>query len=177
MAWERPWSANTPPAATITKSFTFSAATAGPIATHSGSFTISYDPAAPFYAPTVDAIGFRLGDEIFNLNNTGIVLHFADAAGPQFILGGLAAGPNGISGLTDDFWLIFKADTPAFINFAYGLGQGETFLSPTGSIAPGNAVPEPAAWAMMIAGFGLAGVAVRRRQSAVLRGAARVRAR
>lgn len=40
----------------------------------------------------------------------------------------------------------------------FGLQTGFTFTT-------GNAVPEPATWAMMIAGFGLVGGAMRRRQS------------
>jgi hypothetical protein len=36
-----------------------------------------------------------------------------------------------------------------------------------GSVNPGGGVPEPAAWAMMLAGFGLVGGAMRRRQANV----------
>jgi len=50
-----------------------------------------------------------------------------------------------------------------FVNFDFGLtGFDDIRLT----LADGDsAVPEPAAWAMMIAGFGLAGVALRRRRS------------
>ena len=37
-----------------------------------------------------------------------------------------------------------------------------------GSITPGGAVPEPASWAMLIAGFGLVGATQRRRKAAVV---------
>jgi hypothetical protein len=44
--------------------------------------------------------------------------------------------------------------------------NGGVRFASSGSVSAG-AVPEPAAWAMMIAGFGLAGVAMRRRKVAV----------
>jgi hypothetical protein len=37
-----------------------------------------------------------------------------------------------------------------------------------GSATPGPAVPEPASWVMLIAGFGLTGAAMRRRRSTVV---------
>ena len=43
---------------------------------------------------------------------------------------------------------------------------GNTVLTSVGNASLG-AVPEPASWAMMLAGFGLAGVAMRRRRTAV----------
>ena len=53
----------------------------------------------------------------------------------------------------------------------YGVPNGFDW-SDTGftlaTFAPTSAVPEPATWAMMIAGFGVVGVAVRRRRAAAL---------
>lgn len=43
---------------------------------------------------------------------------------------------------------------------AMGIGEVQFF---------GGAVPEPASWAMMVGGFGLAGLAMRRRQRTALR--------
>ena len=152
------------PAATITKSFTFAATAGGPTTSHAGSFTISYDPTAQFYAPVVDAIDFSLGGTTFDTANTGVVLHFADTLGPQFILGGLNGQPNGISAWSNDFWLIFKPDQPTFVQFAYSQGAGQAFLSPTGSIQLAGAVPEPSTWAMLILGFGAVGAGMRLRR-------------
>ncbi|MFS0737336.1 PEPxxWA-CTERM sorting domain-containing protein [Sphingomonas sp. 1P06PA] len=48
--------------------------------------------------------------------------------------------------------------------------NGETFADVTLTLAPAtiSAVPEPAAWALMIGGFGLAGIGLRRRPRAVM---------
>ena len=73
-------------------------------------------------------------------------------------------------------------DGPQILNFGNGgqlkvslndtdfnggfLGLGKTGATITGSFdLVSNAVPEPATWAMMITGFGLAGAAVRRRRA------------
>lgn len=65
--------------------------------------------------------------------------------------------------------------SPTGVNFS-GVGKSISFAGVAnqivfddvtfGSAVPGggNAVPEPATWAMMIAGFGMAGVALRRRR-------------
>ena len=47
-------------------------------------------------------------------------------------------------------------------------GYGTVFkLSDTGFVVSVGGVPEPASWAMMIAGFGLVGAAARRRRQTV----------
>lgn len=52
--------------------------------------------------------------------------------------------------------------------FDNGIGGAyELTISGPGAISLSSAVPEPATWAMMIAGFGLAGSALRRRRSSV----------
>jgi hypothetical protein len=67
-------------------------------------------------------------------------------------------------------------NTLQVVNYAAGFNQtsgddGVTWSPPTGAdrgfrtwVDPGNAVPEPASWAMLIAGFGLTGAAMRRRR-------------
>lgn len=47
---------------------------------------------------------------------------------------------------------------------------GYVYLDGFGAVAPppGGGVPEPAAWAMMLAGFGLVGAVMRRREKAVV---------
>lgn len=48
-----------------------------------------------------------------------------------------------------------------------GFGAYKLTISGPGDISLSSAVPEPATWAMMIAGFGLAGAALRRRKGAL----------
>lgn len=52
-----------------------------------------------------------------------------------------------------------------YINIGNGAVTGGTPYTPP--VVGGPAVPEPATWALMITGFGLAGVALRRRRSAI----------
>lgn len=72
--------------------------------------------------------------------------------------------------ITSDFSLLspehFLGGT---YSFSEGTYAGSTNLSGViTSISIAKAVPEPATWAMMVAGFGLAGVALRRRSARVL---------
>ena len=73
-----------------------------------------------------------------------------------------------------------RGGTPqsAFDALTLGMSQGRTYFNihtqafPGGEIrgfltAPAGGVPEPAAWAMILSGFGLAGTALRRRQASV----------
>lgn len=60
----------------------------------------------------------------------------------------------------------FAADVNAATNVARG-GVSFEGLGRISFVGVAAAVPEPATWAMMIAGFGLVGGAVRRRQSAL----------
>lgn len=48
-----------------------------------------------------------------------------------------------------------------------GISAGEDFAGVV-TISNGAAVPEPATWALMISGFGLAGMALRRRRAATV---------
>ncbi|MBT9470025.1 MAG: PEPxxWA-CTERM sorting domain-containing protein [Pseudomonadota bacterium] len=54
------------------------------------------------------------------------------------------------------------------IDFGGAAGQTGFDNITFGSATPGSAVPEPATWAMMIAGFGMAGAALRRRRQVAL---------
>ena len=47
-----------------------------------------------------------------------------------------------------------------------GSGGGYNWIYGVGELSYNGGVPEPAAWAMMLAGFGLVGAAMRRRQTA-----------
>jgi hypothetical protein len=77
--------------------------------------------------------------------------------------GGLGHGVSEFNGMIDPM-------------ISFDLGSGYDFSGLTLDVAPdaqppvtaGGGVPEPASWALMIAGFGLAGAALRRRRRAVV---------
>jgi len=88
-----------------------------------------------------------------------------------FAGGGAFLDPNGFMVTT----------ASAEYNFGYGIDlqgnpvdryfswihTGASYASSAGSATLDAAVPEPASWAMMVAGFGLAGATMRRRRTAV----------
>jgi hypothetical protein len=81
--------------------------------------------------------------------------------------GGPLDGPATIAPLTDgDFGARFlgggQADLSAVVNFG---DTNLSYLDYQGTYSAVATVPEPAAWALMIAGFGLAGAGLRRRKS------------
>ena len=71
-----------------------------------------------------------------------------------------AVGPNGLIGTENSATYIFRTNATAFAQGTFGVIDGSTLQGIT--FAP--TVPEPATWAMMIAGFGLVGAASRRSQ-------------
>jgi hypothetical protein len=79
----------------------------------------------------------------------------AQALGVSSSLGVSAAGGESLFGHTAAMTFLL----PDNVTFTSHSG---TFLS---ALTPSTAVPEPATWAMMLAGFGLVGSALRRRQS------------
>lgn len=84
--------------------------------------------------------------------------------GNGYTFGSFGPGYGGPSGDFNLFASNASAPTGTFFfRLTTGNGSGDS-LAVT-SIAPG--VPEPASWALMIAGFGLVGVAARRRSSVV----------
>ena len=71
------------------------------------------------------------------------------------------SGPNGFAGFLSSGSAIARVRIAADpVNLDFVAFDNITFLA-----APGSAVPEPAAWAMMLAGFGMAGAVVRRRRA------------
>ena len=65
-------------------------------------------------------------------------------------------GPLTSTSITKNFGLV--GTTGGFLTFT-----NSSNVQFSGQVGPVAAVPEPATWAMMIAGFGLAGAAMRRR--------------
>jgi len=77
--------------------------------------------------------------------------------------GNLQVFVNGVKQL--DIVGAFENGRIGFYNFSQSDVRYSAFTKETGSFPPPTAVPEPESWAMMIAGFGLAGVMIRRRRA------------
>ena len=96
---------------------------------------------------------------LFNtLGSTGFSYGNIDVSGKS--------GPFSISA-ANTFQLLLSGYDAYDTYFTYGGAAFSPGASPPPPPPPGGAVPEPATWAMMIAGFGLAGAALRRRKIAV----------
>lgn len=147
------------------------AASASPAAAADLLFTLSGDASASFVLdqnPVPDAVffdsEFRIGPTDGTYEGAPITFSqlyfFAENAGGAFAFdspaGNLAfAGAQLFSG---------TVDAPSFVVGTYSLVDyytgGGSFTLTIGDVV--TAVPEPASWAMMIAGFGLVGGALRR---------------
>ena len=100
--------------------------------------------------------GFVDDPTIANLVFTYVGPDFRNTGGPavSFDFDGFGARSNFVSRIAGAF----------FSRTVKNNGNGETngLIFTLGSVGVPHAVPEPATWAMMIAGFGLAGAAMRR---------------
>ncbi|MFN9846857.1 MAG: PEPxxWA-CTERM sorting domain-containing protein, partial [Alphaproteobacteria bacterium] len=97
-------------------------------------------------------------------------------AGQQYFIGGTETQANGDRYVRDVSDLVMGPSI-TFLGTARNSGSGFTFPNVVGTTMNGRfgpnfqytvqsgAVPEPAAWALMIGGFGLAGAALRRRRA------------
>lgn len=115
--------------------------------------------AVQFAAPTAGEYAFTSIFKVHDVSPTGVDI---------FIYrGGLQQFSGVLNGGTPSLWSDFNATLAAgeTVTFLVGprgfYGFDSTGLEVTASIA---AVPEPAAWATMIGGFGLAGFSLRRRR-------------
>lgn len=158
-------------ATTTIENWTFQASTpTGPITSHSGSFSFSYDQDGP-YNPQLLSINFTLGSIVYDLTNTDLI-EFTGASEPnQFIIGGAANGGArrlGPGSLDWWFYTIPTEDTFSYTTntttFVY-TDRAVRFTRETLTAPVNNPVPEPATWAMLIAGFGLVGAAQRKRRA------------
>lgn len=150
-------------AATITRTFTFSAPMDwGPIDTFVGSATITFDPTVTTMTTT-----------------TGARLHYASAATDSpfsyaywdwqdtLFFGGSNGGAEGLYMGTNDFFVHIKnpaGDQPVLTWLSYSTAAGPYGNTYTGSVSfkDVSAVPEPGAWALMLIGFFGLGSALRR---------------
>lgn len=159
--------------------------TAAPITSLTGSFTINFDPALSYNSQTAGITINSLSTNVF-----GSPISFSAGPGtPYFMsIGGTATGAGLITSGLQDFVLQLRFPNASSLDspelpvcgdgFSCGSASGTVlasgytlagvsggWLARTGSVVSVTAVPEPASWAMMIAGFGLAGAAMRRRRT------------
>ncbi len=116
-------------------------------------------PASP--TPTTsDVNNFQLTG--VNVNGvSSSFLFFNDLSGGGFLLN------RGLTSISTNSATLFTGPTsaPTFTLGSFPMTSGPDNYNLT--ISATGAVPEPASWAMLIAGFGLTGAAMRRRRSAV----------
>jgi hypothetical protein len=161
-------------AATIVKKFDFMASTftpsGAPVNPVIGSITIEFDPTVTVSQSTsgitLNSLNIALGSPLMFSFNPGF-FGLMSIGGTQ--------GSDGVQHGTNDFaFSFFNADTatPQTPLFFYSqVGHANAYetrnVALSVSVVPpsGGVVPEPAAWALMIGGFGLAGSALRRRKS------------
>lgn len=128
-----------------------------------GSFEITFDPAAG------DVFDVTTGISLRSLNiPLGSPLAYTYFSGPDVLrVGGLSFGVSGVLFASNDFRLQIAdlTGTPTFQGLTYAeLSVGTTgFDSSTGQVTFG-ATPEPAAWALLLTGFGLVGLSLRGRR-------------
>jgi hypothetical protein len=114
---------------------------------------------------------FGNGDNYLTVDFTDATFSFDGTGGSASLISTDPASPisytSNVLGLPafnfKNFSLAFSGLNPPFSVAANGYGS-DFDANVAGSFA-GSAVPEPAAWAMLIAGFGLTGAAMRRRQA------------
>jgi hypothetical protein len=158
-------------AAVITRTFNFSASNfsgsgSAPISPVVGSFTVTFDDAVfvgqQTSGITVNSLNMVVGSTVgYGYFTPSGTMH----------IGGISAGVSGVFSGSDDFLLVLggaQTASPTFAALTYTSSAfpGAAFLSTTGSLVETPAVPEPATWATMLAGFGLLGASMRRRSAA-----------
>ncbi|AGH49271.1 MULTISPECIES: PEPxxWA-CTERM sorting domain-containing protein [Sphingomonadales] len=133
--------------------------------TVTGSFTLLQD--ADTQTASLESIAFTIGSTVYTTATAFLSPNNAKGSPDAFILWGNVNNPfgQGVQGTTEDFYLTFNPFTLKTWDLAYS-EAGVAVKHSTGAnltLAIPAAVPEPASWAMMIAGFGLTGAAMRRR--------------
>ncbi|MFW2829708.1 PEPxxWA-CTERM sorting domain-containing protein [Sphingomonas sp. ID0503] len=135
----------------------------GPYTTLSGTFATSYDDVTRAF--TLTAADFKVGNTSFTGVNTAFTTQSNGA--PNFF--GSSPKVATLTANTDGFWINVYAQSGVLkktANMQFGYSTVDIAVpkyTTNWTITPAApAVPEPASWAMMIAGFGLTGTAMRR---------------
>jgi hypothetical protein len=114
-----------------------------------------------FTSPSgIVAPGFDDNPNVVNLVFTYVGPNFRNAGGPfsPFDFDRLGARSTFASTIADAFFTLTTKNNPDGVP-----GGSNTAVYTLGSVTVPDPIPEPATWAMMLGGFGLAGIAFRRR--------------
>lgn len=168
-------------AAVLTFQTNFAATFAGsaPAGTASGAMKITYNTTSRAYS--LDYFSMLIGDQSYRTGDATIVLaNYIVATGiswPLFLVGGLTNG-NNMAGRTNDFMIGYNGYTRTITDLSYttasssGIHAASTITlgayDPAAIVPPAvAAVPEPVTWALLTAGFGMVGAAMRRRRAGI----------
>ncbi len=143
-----------------------------PFTNVTGSYTLAYNTAVTNQnsAITLAAFNLAFNGVHFDTGNTGKQFLFPTTNPKTLQIGGLLNGAGGIAQNTNDFRFTF-AYLPDYTNISPLKGafpapefivavQGRSGIR-SGTNLQVKAIPEPITWAMMLAGFGLVGAALR----------------
>ena len=154
-----------PALATQTFDYSFTASgMAGPAPTVTGTFQLSYDPTETVFPYALVDLDVQIADALYTEHNSWLTVF------------GTPPASGNLTGLANDgdFSLSWTFGSgPGEINltaFSYDSFPNNTFpqtgeaSAQLGTLTIDTGVPEPAAWAMMLVGFGAIGAAARRRR-------------
>lgn len=152
-------------AAVVTKHFQITALgfeAGAPVPVVSGQFVYTYNDQAFVTPPAAVMLsGFNapfMGTALFSFNKGNDVL----ITGNNIGLVSYTVSPN-TPGF--GFFLRHPGGKPQVSSFVYSAGTGALYHASRISVVNLDAVPEPATWAMMLAGFGAVGGLARRRRT------------
>lgn len=150
--------------------FTGTFAAGAPSTSAIGAMKITYDTNSHAY--TLDAFDLRIGSLTYARGDANIVLaNYVIAyniAFPLFLIGGKVNGSS-MAGATNDFMIGYDGFNRVLTDFSYtiaanrGIYGANPITLAAYDPAAVAAVPEPATWASMVAGFALLGATLRRR--------------
>lgn len=167
-------------AAVVTRSFNVTASTFGafggaksPFSALSADITLTYDDAVSGFPVTLSQFRVmtdgRLNDGPFSATPVAVYsLPNVMRTVPRIVIGGTPSGIGTLTANENDFFIGFNDGQPEFTSIAFKMaGSQAAFLSQDARVRETTvtaAVPEPATWLMLLAGFGMTGAVLRRRR-------------